>query len=531
MQTAKVWKIYPQISEDIKLQLLHNRGLGTKAEVDNFLNPSFKEFENDLKIPGIEKAIKRINKAIEKKEQIIVYGDYDVDGITASAILYHGLTSIGAKVLPYIPHREKEGYGLAKQGLEFARDSGAALVITVDNGIVALEQAKFAKEIGLDLIITDHHVPLEEKPEAVAIVHSTKMCGAAVAWCLIRSEISENMSKELLQFVAVATICDMISLLGVNRAFVKEGLEKLNKTTNLGLLALLNESGLSLGNIGSYEIGHVLGPRINAIGRLEHAIDALRLLCTRDPDKAKTLARLCCDTNLKRQQLTTIAIDQARLLVDTDKKIHIVDSKEWIPGIIGLVASRISDEFYKPAIAISVGEVYSKGSARSVGGLNIVETIRKSSDILVDVGGHAGAAGFTIETIKIKEFKKKIEELVVDDVISAQQVLEIEAEVASKKLKMSLVKELAEFEPFGLDNPRPLLVTRNMQVSDIRTVGEGKHLKFKADGIDAIAFSMGNLMNVLGNGKFVDIAYYLEIDRYNGNEKLQLKVQDLQITS
>ncbi len=530
----KVWKILPQYSDDLITQLLHNRGLDSKIKIEKFFNPKLAEYDSLLKIPGISVAQKRINKAIEKQELIVVYGDYDVDGVCASAILYKGLTSIGAKVLPYIPHRDKEGYGLSKVGLEFARDSGASLVITVDNGIVALEQAKFAKEIGLDLIITDHHLPLATLPVATAIVHSTLMCGGGVAWCLIRDLISESLAKELMQFVAIATIGDLIPLTGLGRVFAIEGIKQIRKTTNLGIVSLLNECSIELSTIGSYEIGHMLIPRLNAIGRLEHAIDALRLLCTKDPVKAKSLAKLLCETNLRRQELTSSAVEEAKILVkkNNGKKIHIVGSQNWSSGIIGLVASRITEEYSRPTIALSIGETQAKGSARSLNGINIVETIRKTSDILVDVGGHSGAAGFTIVNEKIEEFKKRLEDLMDGVVEEETQLLEIEAEVESSKLTKSLAKEIDKFEPFGFGNLKPLFATKAMKISDIRTVGaEGKHLKFKANGIDAIAFGFGNLKELISSGTIADIAYFLEINRYRGYETLQLKVKDININS
>ena len=546
---AIAWKISPKVSDDLKEQLLHNRGLKTKKEIEDFFNPKLENFKKDLEISGISAAQKRIQKAIDSQELIIVYGDYDVDGVCASAILYKALTSIGAKVLPYIPHRDKEGYGLSNIGLEFARDSGAGLVITVDNGIVAFEQAKFAKEIGLDLIITDHHLPLGELPQAFAIVHSTKMCGAAVAWCLTQDLVSKSLSSELLQFAAIATIGDLIPLVGLGRAFVFEGLKILRKTNNLGLISLLNECDVAVDSITSYEVGHILIPRLNAIGRLEHAIDALRLLCTKDPSKARNLAKLLCETNTLRQKITTTAVDEAKIMVskNSTKKIYILHSKVWPAGIIGLIAGRIAEESMRPVIALSVGETFAKGSARSVDGINIVEVIRKSSDILIDVGGHAGAAGFSIQNDKIEEFTKRMEDLmdgVMDEL--SPKTLDIEAEVSSKKLTKSLIKELEEFEPFGFGNPKPILVTKRMQVSDIRTLSEGKHLKFKvtavhpepfgpAQGgldsgpIDCIAFGMGDMGELIRSGILVDVAYYLEINRFNGREILQLKVKDIQL--
>ena len=526
-----IWKILPKKSEDLAEQLLINRGVKTDQEKEQFFNPKISDFEKNLQIPGIEKASKRIKGAIEKNEQIIVYGDFDVDGICASAILYKALTSLGAKVLPYIPHREKEGYGLSKLGLNFARDSGATVVITVDNGIVAIEQARFAKEIGLDLIITDHHLPLDQKPDAFAIVHSTKMCGAAVAWCLIKNMVSKKITEELLQFVAIATVCDLLPLLGLGRAFLVEGLKELHKTTNLGLLAIINENNLNLNELGSYEIGYIIGPRLNAMGRLEHAIDSLRLLCTKDPIKARTLANLLTETNERRKQLTDLAIEEAKVMIIEEKNIHVLSSANWSSGIVGLIASRICEITQKPAIAISRGENFSRGSARSVAGLNIVEVIRRCADLLVAVGGHRGAAGFTIETTKINEFHQRLDKLIdnQDFAKESEQILEIDAQIGAAELSIGLVKQLVRFEPFGVGNTRPVLATLGLQISDIRTVGSGKHLKFKADGLDAIGFGMGDLQGMLANGQIVDLAYTLEIDNYNGFEKIQLKIKDVKI--
>lgn len=522
------WKILPRKSDDVTEQLLINREINTTEEKEKFFHPRISDYIDDLQIAGIKKAHERILEAVKNQELIIVYGDYDVDGICASAILYKGLTSIGAKVLPYIPHREKEGYGLSRLGLKSAKETGARVVITVDNGIVAFEQAKFAKELGLDLIITDHHIPDRRKPEAYAIVHSTKMCGAAVAWCLVKDLIKQELISELLQFVAIATVCDLMPLLGLNRAFVFEGLLVLRKTTNPGLLALIDESGISLGDISSFEIGYVIGPRINAMGRLEHAIDSLRLICTKDPMKAKKLAKLLCNTNSTRQKLTMEAMEEANLLVDKQAKLHILASKDWPSGIIGLIAGKVCEEYYRPVIAISLGEEISKGSARSIDGVNIVELIRKHADILIDVGGHPGAAGFSILSKYVEIFKKRIKKY-AEILPARERVLEIEMELDSKELTKSLVTELQRFEPFGFNNRKPVFATKNMQISDIRTVGEGKHLKGKANELDFIAFGMGEQQQFLQNGQKIDLAYNLELDHYNGFEKLQLKVKDIKI--
>lgn len=527
----RVWKIADRKYPDLFDQLLFNRGLEKKEDIKKFFNPSISDYSKELKIANIEIAQKRIFKAIDNQELVVVFGDYDIDGICASTILYKALTSIGVKVMPYIPHREREGYGLNEVGLEFARDSGASVVITVDNGIVAIKQAKFAKELGLDLIITDHHLPLETLPDAYTIVHSTKMCGAGVAWCLTHEIIKEDLALDLLQFVGIATIGDLIPLIGLGRAFVYEGLKSLRKSKNLGLNALANSCGLDLKSVGTFDIGHGLGPRLNAIGRLEHAIDALRLLCTSDPVRARKLADLLCNTNIKRQQLTEVAINEVGMLIqkDSTKKIHIIDSTEWPSGIIGLIAARVCEQFSVPAIAMSVGESFSKGSARSVDRVNIVDVIRQCADILVDVGGHKGAAGFSIKNEKIPEFKKRLEKIVDGMEFNQEKVLEIEVEVSVKELNKKLAKQLDDFAPFGFGNPQPLLMSSNFQISEIRTLKEGKHLKFKASGIDVISFNMGEWINILKEGSFVDLAYYLEINKFNGSENLQLKVRDIKL--
>ena len=522
------WKVSLKKSDDLIEQLLINRGIKTVKEKEKFFNPKIEDFEKDFSISGIEKAAVRIKKAIENQELIIAYGDYDVDGICGAAVLYLGLTKLGAKVLPYIPHREKEGYGLSQLGMEFARDSGASVVISVDCGIVNFEASDFAKEIGLDLIITDHHQPDGKKrPTSLAIVHDTSLCGTAVAWCLVKSLLGKN-AEELLDLVGIATIADMMPLTGANRVLVKKGIEKLNTTQRVGLLALFGEAGMVKGNIGSYEIGHIIAPRLNAMGRLEHAIDSLRLLCTKDPKKARNLADLISETNNQRKKLTKDAIEGARLKIIDGKKIHVlVDA--WNPGIIGLVAGRICEETKLPVIAIAKGELHSKGSARSIDGVNIVEVLRKCEDILVAVGGHPGAAGFTIETTRIKELQNRLEELMDSasqgDALRVQ--IDIEAEATVKQLTVDLANQIVKFEPYGTGNPKPILATENMRLTDLRTVGEGKHLKGKADNIEFIAFSKGSLIDLLQNGQLASLAYNLEIDRYNNTEKLQLNVKDI----
>jgi single-stranded-DNA-specific exonuclease len=397
---------------------------------------------------------------------------------------------------------------------------------------VANKQAKYAKEIGLDLIITDHHLPAEELPEAEAIVHSTKFCGAGVAWCLTKAMVSEKSADNLLDLVAIATVCDLTQLLKANRCLVKIGLEKLNKTARVGLIALINEARLTKGEIEAYHIGHIIGPRLNALGRLEHAMDSLRLLCTKDPVKARNFAKTLTKANEEKKQLTIDAIDEAKEIIkqiEVKKKIIIVSSNKWIPGIMGLVAGRLVDEYGLPAIAISITDGMAKGSARSISGVNIVEAIRKCRNLLIDVGGHPKAAGFSIETANIEQFKKELERIMEKEDIVEGGKIKVEVILKTDQINRNLLDKLAQFEPTGVENPKPILASEEMHISDIRTVGNGKHLKFKSNGFDAIAFSMGDLAGLLSGHPVCDIAYSLDLDTFNGSEKIQLKVIDLQL--
>lgn len=533
------WEILPQkketigSSQELLDQLFINRNLDTEEKINKFLNPRLEDYQDDLNIPGVEDAKKRILEAVKKEELIIIYGDFDVDGVCATAILYHTLSSLGAKVLPYIPHREKEGYGLSCEGLQKAFDKGASLIITVDNGIVALKAADFANSLGLDLIITDHHTSLEKKPQALSIIHSTNLSGGGVAWVLAKSLLAEDDALELLDLVAIATVSDLIPLRGVNRSLVKLGIEKLNNTKRVGLLALFMEAGIERQEINTYHIGYIIGPRLNAMGRMEHALDSLRLLCTKDANRAHELAKILSKTNNLRKEKTLEAYVCARELCqiknEDNQKIIVLSSKEWGAGIIGLVAGKLTEEFGIPSIIISEGELFSKGSARTVNGVNIVETIRKCQDLLVDVGGHEKAAGFTVETSKIALFKAKLEEIIASEKIEMVSKVKAEGIIDLKKISLLWVNQLTKFEPFGIGNQKPVFVSFKELVESARTVGEGKHLKLKVEGIDAIAFGMGNLIQTVKDGQPVDLAFYLDIDKFNGQEKVQLKIVDMKL--
>ena len=518
--------------------LAKNRGLTSKKKLEEFLNPKFEQIL-EVKLTDVEKALKRISKAISSKEKVIIYSDYDADGICGTAILWETLHDLGADTLPYVPHRIKEGYGLSKEAISELAKKKVKLIITVDHGVAAVDQVDHAKDLGIDVIVTDHHILPKKLPKAVALVHSTDLCGAGVAWRLAY-EISEKLKPsyrenliEKLELASIATVADLVPLLGANRAIVKLGLEKISKTSRPGLQALIRETSIS-GQIGTFEIGHIIAPRINAMGRIEHAIDALRLICAKNQDQAASLARLLCKTNTKRQDLTSKIIQEAKVMVNGESPIGVISHPNWHEGIIGLVAARLMEIHNKPMIVISQGETFSKGSARSVAGFNIVEAISKSSNLVLNVGGHPMAAGFTIETCHIQSFSDSINYYAKGklSVESLARKLSIECELQLDDISRNTLEIIDEFEPFGVGNREPLFLTKGMLVEDVRCVGQkNDHLKLQVDGFSAIGFNMGEFRSQIRPGYSVDAVYTLAEDRYNGNNAIQLKLRDLKIKS
>ncbi len=517
--------------------LAKNRGLSTKRQLDEFLNPSLDQILK-VTLTHLDKAIKRIIEAIKRGEKIIVYSDYDADGICGSAIMWETLFDLGAQVLPYVPHRINEGYGFYIPTIEKLASEGVSLIITVDHGVTATKQIEAAKKLGIDIIVTDHHLLPKELPKAYALVHTVDLCGAGVAWRFCNALIEKvrpsyrQILLNKLELAAIATIADLVPLTGANRAIVKLGLEILTSTARPGLKSLINQSNIA-GQIGTYEIGHILAPRINAMGRIEHGLDALRLICAKSTKSADNLAKLLSKTNTKRQDLTTSAISQAIKMVDKDHLIGIVAHHEWHEGVIGLVASRLVEAHHKPMIVISRRGEVSKGSARSIPGFNIVDAIRQSSELLVDAGGHPMAAGFTIETRHIETFTRKINAYaqgrLTDDLL--EPVINIECELAKNDISAKTFDLIQTFEPYGIANPKPIFLTQNILIEDVSAVGQNsKHLKLQLSGIAAIGFNMGEQRPLLRPGYLIDVVYTIDEDRFNGNNKVQMKIKDFEIS-
>ena len=530
--------------------LLVNRGAKTKKEIEEFLNPKLKNVSTNsvgINKKQLSKAVSRIQNAIKNKENIVVFGDYDVDGICGTAILWETLNSLGAKVMPYIPHRIDEGYGLSLAGISNLKSqiSNVRLIITVDNGIVANKAVDFANDQDIDVIITDHHVPSKVLPKAFATVHTTKLCGTGVAY-ILSQEIQKILNTKYLihnthlELVALATVADLVPLKGANRTLLKFGLEQLQKTTRRGLLELFKEAGLQKDAIGVYEIGHMIAPRLNAMGRLEYAMDSLRLICTNNKKRAEDLAYLLGSTNKERQDLTLQnvlhAIERVKKQKSKVKNLLFIVHESYEQGVIGLVAGKLVEEFYKPAIVVSKGERYSKASARSVSGFNIIEFIRSASELLVDAGGHPMAAGFTVETTKLLKLQKVLEEkaelILTEDLLIRS--LKIDCELPLEFIDINLYESLQKLAPFGMGNPEPTFLSKKAVVEDLRLVGaEGKHLKLNVKcqmsnvKFGGIGFGMGEMFSKIKIGDRIDIAYTIDINEWNGEQRLQLKIKDI----
>lgn len=538
----KVWNVLSKTSKDNILDiLLINRGLKTKKEKEEFFKPVHpsKMILSELGISKVEinRAIKRIRLAKKNKEKVIIYGDYDADGVTATAILWEALFKFGLDILPYIPDRFKEGYGINAKSVEKIKEENPnlKLIVTVDNGIVANNEIKKINKMGIDVIITDHHQPSKAKPKALAIIHTTQIAGSAVSWILAR-EIGTSIDG--LELTAIGTIADQMPLTHANRSFAKYGIEELRKTKRAGLTELIHDAGIKKEDIGTYEINYIIAPRINSMGRLMHAIDSLRLLCTKDKKRGSELARLVSKTNYERQRIVDeISISVRNRAQELTEGIIFLSDESYHEGVIGLAAGRLVEEFYRPAIVISKGKELSKGSARSISGFNIIDAIREQSSMLLAHGGHTMAAGFTIETSKLAEFERKLnksaKKLLTKEMLSRK--LKIDCELDFNLINWELVKNLKEFEPSGQGNPTPTFVTYKVEVMNVKILGKEKtHLKLKLKKddkfFDAIGFGMAEAYKELEEGAKVDMVYSVEENEWNGTKSLQLKIKDLKET-
>lgn len=533
---SKHWEIKYKKSadstKDVVDILLENRGFGTVKQKKDFLNPKKpesltpKDFGIDDK--KLQKAFKRIKKAIKSNERIIVFGDYDADGVCATAIMWEALHKMGANALPFIPDRFEDGYGLSAQSIKKLKDKhkDLKLIITVDNGIVANDAVEVSNNLGIDVIITDHHTTGKKLPNAFAIVHTTKTSGSGISWFFAR----ELAGAAALELAAIGTVSDQLPLVGINRSIVKYGISALNNTARIGLRKLFATAALVGKPIGTYEINFVIAPRINATGRIAKGMDALRLLCTTNELRAQKLSLKLDQLNLERQSMVADALALADKNINTENSIIILSHTDFHEGIIGLIASKMVEKYYRPTIVFSEKGKTSKASARSISGFSIIDAIRAIEGFDIDGGGHSMAAGFSLATADIGNFSEAINtysEPMIDEQMKTKK-LKIDMELQFNLLNQNFYNELSALEPYGIGNPEPVFLTKSAEVVDQKLVGkEKKHLKlnFQKGGqsIGAIAFNWAEGIK----SSTVDVVYRLKLNEWNGRSSIELFVRDI----
>ncbi|NCF66237.1 MAG: single-stranded-DNA-specific exonuclease RecJ [Chloroflexi bacterium] len=539
----------------ILLQTLYNRGISEPPRIQAFLEGRYLENTDPFLLPEMDKAVARIQQAIAQDEMIVVYGDFDADGVTSTVLLTQALRGLGMgrrQVRPYIPDRIDEGYGLNKDALAKLKEIGAHLVVTVDCGIRSIREVAYAAELGLDMIITDHHSLGPELPPAVAVINpkhpdssypDTMLAGVGIAYKLAQAlyqtmpERVQGNVEDFLDLVAVGTVADLAPLLHENRKLVMDGLKVLNRLQRPGLAALANAVGLKPGNITSESIGFGLGPRINAAGRLAHAYTAARLLAANNNHTARQLARELNDLNKQRQKLTAELGAKAETMVNPNDLILIAGAEDFVPGVVGLVASRLADKNYRPAIVLEMGSEESRGSCRSIPEFHITDALDASADLLVRHGGHAQAAGLTLRNENLPQFKSRMREIAEAKLAGQDLVptIAVDAEISLDEVDWALHETLAQLEPTGYSNPTPLFLSRNVEVMSHRAVGQdGTHLQMRLSSrngdyahqlLPAIAFRQGAWADALP--QIIDVVYSVNINEWNGRRSLQLMVQDI----
>ncbi len=546
-------------------QLLINRDVATSEVAEAFLDPRMGRLHDPETLPGATEAAERIVRAIAEDRKIVIYGDYDVDGVCGTTILWEFLRLAGAKQLEYyIPHRVEEGYGVNPDAVaKIAGELGASLLITVDCGISALAEAKLARELGLELIITDHHTIGDELPAADVVVHPRlpgsgypcgDLCGAAVAFKLAwqvaksfgdgkkASPHMRNFLVEALGLVALATIADIVPIQGENRVLVRQGLINLASKPSVGLRALLDVSMKKPdAKISTGVVGFGIAPRINAAGRLEQASVAVELLTSRDPEDARRLAQQLDSWNQKRRDVERATVDEARKLAEERGNPHaggavVVGAPQWHPGVIGIVASRLVESFHRPTIVFAVGDKLAQGSGRSVPGFNLYEAIKECSSDLVAFGGHAAAAGVRLLPERLEDFAARFDAVCRARLTAEQKqrVLLVDAETRLDVLKMKVIEELARLEPHGMGNPRPLLsATDVLLVAAPKVFGDGTHLRMRfqqgATTLNAVAWNAPEKYRRLKADSTCAIAFHASINEWNGYREVQLEIKDIQL--
>ena len=528
--------------------VLVNRGIVDDEEIRVFLNPTRSDFHDPYLMPDMEIAVERIIKAINNQEKVIIYGDYDVDGITSITVLKKFLKTCGLEADYYIPNRLSEGYGLNKAAIDYIKEKEYTLIITVDCGISGIEEIEYANSLGIETIVTDHHEPMEVLPPAVAIVDLKRkdndtypfksLAGCGVVFKLtqalgMRLGIDEKEYLKYLDIVCVGTISDIVPLVDENRVIAKLGLKLVEVTRNPGLKALLNASGYKVVNSNTISFG--IAPRINACGRMGYEEEALKLFLTENLVQASEITERLNKYNRDRQEIEKNIYDEAIKMMekeDSNAQSIVLGSNNWHHGVIGIVSSKITEMYFKPSILICFEGEDGKGSGRSIPGFDLHEALAETAKYLEKYGGHEMAVGLSLKKNNFNRFKEAFEKYVEEkDITGIVPIIEIDKQISLKDIDSNIVKQLDLLEPFGEANRRPIFVYKNLKIDSIRALSDGKHLKMTLkDGntiVNAIGFNMGQLSKEYMIGDRIDVVGTLEINAYNGREMVQINVKDI----
>lgn len=526
-------------------QLLYNRGIKLE-EIDPFFSADRRLEGNPFLLPDISRAVSRVYKAVLDREKIAVYGDFDVDGVTATVILVEGLSRLGAEVITYIPDRLNEGHGLKISAMEKLQAQGVNLVITVDCGVTDLVEVKKAREMGMDMIITDHHIPLGSLPRAIAVIDPKRkdsvypypdLAGAGVAFKLLQAlfhkDSREKWLSRLMDLVVLATVTDLVTLVGENRYLVKAGLRELNNSSHVGIQEMVKLAGLRLGELDAEDISWVIGPRLNAAGRMDNASTSYQLLTTQSSEEARLLALELEEKNAERQKLTNEVLSRAKekLAAKLNLPVLIDSDESYSIGVIGLVAGKLADEFYKPTIIISLGSELCQGSCRSIPEFDVTVALEECHSLLNTFGGHPLAAGFTVTRQNLAQLEERITKLAADQLghLDLRPEIVIDADVPLSTLAGDTFNLIQKLSPFGRGNPQPTFLTRQVEAIECRNFGnqgEWLRLKLKQGNVtwQAVDFESRRTREEITS--HIDIVYNLEKSRWNGEEVLGLNLRD-----
>lgn len=554
----KIWNFIGEKVQGASIveSILNAKGIQDEKEINEFLSDKPKKTYDPFIIKNMKEAVERIKYHIKKQNKIVIFGDYDVDGVTSTALLTEFFSHITDQIDYYIPNRFSEGYGLNKDAIKYVKEEmDGKLIITVDNGVSSYEEVEYAKEIGLDIIVTDHHNPPEKLPQCLLVnvkqdgdeYPFKELCGCGVAFKLAQAlqrtlGLPKGVLTNLLDLVTLATIADIVSLTDENRTLVKYGLKIINSNRRLGLATLREVVGLKDKEISTGRIGFTLGPCFNAAGRLEDAKLGVKLLLENNRNRAIELSQTLYHLNKERQQVQEKGEEYCKALVETnymDYDFLVVRADHVSEGVIGIVAGKIKDTYYKPTLVVTnTEEGYLKGSGRSISGIDIYEEMKKVSDLFLGFGGHEMACGFSIEEDKLDELRNRLDKRAKEIKIKDPEIfvpkIDIMIELDAGELTIDLIEEISKLEPYGMGNPRPLFAIKDIEVNGDWTKGCGEnkvHLKFsgKKDGkfLNGIGFSLADKYNGLGNPSLVDLVFSPEINEYNGRVSPQMVIADI----